>query len=188
MFYKLAIIFIFLFGILYNTYTQDEDEEEYYTEEQEEVGPLNRLFWGGNFGLGFGTTTYIEISPLVGYSLTKKMSIAGGPVYQYFQYKYPPERIRINILGGRIYCRYIVFNNFFTHIEEGLLFVKSDYYNALGLEEKNQYIPVNEFLVGGGLRQPIGQRSAVNLVILWNLTQSDYIINSNPVIRIDFNF
>ncbi len=186
MFYKITIIFIFLFGILINTYTQDDDEEEYYTEEQEEVSPLKRFFWGGNFGLGFGTTTYLEISPLVGYRFTKKVSAACGPIYQYYSYK--PYSIKMNIIGGRLYGRYYILNNIFIHIEEDLLFVKSDIFNYPNNEDNNSYKPVNELLVGGGLRQPLGQNSAVNLVVLWNLTESDYIINSNPVIRIDFNF
>ena len=40
-----------------------------------------RLYFGGNIGLGFGTTTYINLSPLVGCKITKQFSAGGGIVY-----------------------------------------------------------------------------------------------------------
>ena len=172
---KIVFVQIFLFFALFVVNSQEYDDEEYYTEEQEEKSKLdNRFFFGGNLGLAFGTTTYIEISPLVGYYINEKLSAAVGPIYQY--YKYRPYDISMNIIGGRVYSRYLVFRSVFIHVEEGLLFVKSDLYNMQGNENNDDYKPVNQLLVGGGFKQQLGERSAVNLVILWNLTESEYYL------------
>src|SRR3972149_11906286 len=193
---RIFYIFLFLnsFYLLTNAQKRDTlyDEGEYYADEEEEKPRLNnRIFFGGNFGLSFGRESLIEISPLVGYRFTPKLSVAVGPVYQYYRYKsFNPAigTIRFHNIGGRVFGRYIIYKNFFAQIEESLTFVKSNLYQAFGDSTKNGYIPVNDFLVGGGIRQPIGERAAVNLTILYNLTESEYTLNPNPVIRFDFVF
>ena len=37
-----------------------------------------RLFFGGNVGAWFGSTTYVNISPLVGCKITKQFSLGAG--------------------------------------------------------------------------------------------------------------
>ena len=56
----------------------------------EEKPPLReRLFFGGNFGLQFGTVTNIEISPLAGIYLTPRLAVGPGIRYEYFKSNYP---------------------------------------------------------------------------------------------------
>src|SRR4030043_1944221 len=75
-------------------------------EEEEELRPLDRLFFGGNFGLMFGTITNIEISPLVGYYITPKLAAGTGIRFEYFREKGYYEPYHTIIWGGNIFSRY----------------------------------------------------------------------------------
>ena len=165
----------------------------------------DRLFFGGSFGLMIGSLTDIEISPIVGYYITPRWSAGIGVTYEYYNNKYHwidlrtriPERFETHIWGGRLFTNYVIVNNvndwiplglnfrIFAHVEyEGLSYEKKflDYY-ATGREI------LNSFLVGGGLRFPMGKRSSMNLTLLWNLNSNLYEYYGNgPIIRLSFNF
>jgi hypothetical protein len=47
---------------------------------------------------------------------------------------------------------------------------------------------IDNLLVGAGLRQPVGKRAAINLLILWDVTQNDYSPHTNPIFRMGFSF
>ena len=54
--------------------------------EEDNMGVKNmrladRIFYGGNLGLQFGTITFIDASPLIGYRLTDKLSLGTGISY-----------------------------------------------------------------------------------------------------------
>ncbi|TNF44384.1 MAG: hypothetical protein EP311_01250, partial [Cytophagales bacterium] len=44
----------------------------------------DRMFFGGNLGLQFGTVTFIDISPLAGVMITPRLSAGAGITYQYY--------------------------------------------------------------------------------------------------------
>jgi hypothetical protein len=144
----------------------------------------SRLFYGGGFGLQFGSVTLIEVSPLVGYKVTPKLGIGLSPTYKYYSYRYTntsSSRIETNVYGGSIFARYLIFENIFAHAEYETLFynIKVPGY----LTEMRQY---NSVLVGGGYRQQIGANAAMNLLVLWNLNDTPDSPYTNPVIRIGF--
>lgn len=153
-----------------------------------------RLFFGGHFGLMFGTITNIELSPIVGYRFTPRLSLALGPKYQYYK-----EGIFFNthIYGGRAFARYMLIkdlNNLVPlNLNAGLFFHTE--YEGLSLEEKyfgsldyeGRFL-LNSVLVGGGVSQPVGERGALNITVLWNINGTDNTPYTNPVIRIGFNF
>ena len=153
-----------------------------------------RLFFGGHFGLMVGTITNIELSPIVGYRFTPRLSLALGPKYQYYK-----EGIFINthIYGGRAFARYMLIkdlNNLiplnlnaglFFHTEYEGLSLEEKYFGSLGYEGR---FLLNSVLVGGGVSQPVGDRGALNITVLWNINGTDNTPYTNPVIRIGFNF
>ncbi len=184
---KIKIVLITLICFLFiNTGLSQDEYDDFYYEEGKEQSFKDRLFFGGNFGLSFSNNiSYIEVSPLIGFWVTDELAVGTGPIYQYYKNEY--YKLKLNIYGGRVYSRYILFRNFFIHAEEQLTFNKYDLTTGQTTDDNNVKA-VNDLLVGGGLRMPIGQRSSINLVLLYNLTESDYSLNSNPVIRVDFNF
>ncbi len=46
-----------------------------------------RLVFGGDIGLSFGSITYIKIAPSVGYRITDRLTAGLGPIYIYEKYK-----------------------------------------------------------------------------------------------------
>jgi len=166
----------------------------------------DRLFFGGNFGLMVGNTlTDIEISPHVGYYITSRWSAGVGITYEYYNNRYhwyiPAinqfERYETHIWGSRLFTNYVILNNMndwiplglnfriFTHGEYEFLSYENGFFNYGATGRKM----LNSFLVGGGLRFPMGKRSSMNLTVLWNLnSQLNSIYGSGPIIRIGYNF
>ena len=152
-----------------------------------------RLFFGGSFGLQFGTITYIDVSPIVGLWVLPKMAIAGGPSVTYYKNKYYDEEIII--YGGRFYTQYLLLENInnvlpiglntgiFLHLEDEL-----SQYKIISPASAAGNLFANSILLGGGIRQPIGTRSFLNLTVLWTIHDSGYSIRSNPEIRVSFSF
>src|SRR5262245_12495917 len=80
----------------------------------------DRLYFGGNFGLQFGDQTLVDLSPLVGYRLTEKLSVGVGATYIYYHfedpYHYYPS-YSTHIYGGSIFTRYYFLENIFGQVE-----------------------------------------------------------------------
>ncbi len=145
----------------------------------------SKLYFGGGFGLQFGSLTLVEISPLVGYKITPKWSAGISPTYKYFKFKdyYSGNSYSsTNVWGGSLFSRYDIFQNVFAHVEYESLFYNTKITG--GFTEMLQY---NSFLVGGGYQQPIGGNSGMYLLVLWNLNDTPDSPYNNPVIRVGFN-
>jgi hypothetical protein len=65
---------------------------------------------------------------------------------------------------------------------------------VLNLEVPNyflqRYVRTNVFglYVGGGYRQPLGENSSLNILLLYNLNQDRNSPYQNPIVRIGFGF
>ncbi|WP_209329868.1 hypothetical protein [Lunatimonas salinarum] len=134
----------------------------------EDNPPLSeRMYFGGNLSLQFGTITFIDVSPLAGVMITEKYSAGVGATYQYFNDRF--FNYNSNIYGGRIFNRYNVLPRIFAHAE----------YETLNLEVANQLPNSNDivltrdwvpgFLVGAGYFSPFGNRGGMNFMLLYNL-------------------
>lgn len=145
----------------------------------------DRMYFGGNFALSFGTITYVDISPLAGVMLTERFSTGIGATYQYFNDTRFPGGNN-NLYGGRLFARYNVFPNIFLHSEyENLNF---DLYNLRTERFERSWIP--SYFVGAGYFTPFGDRGGANFMLLYNLQydarRSPY--NEPYVIRVGFVF
>jgi hypothetical protein len=167
-----------------------------------DVPPLKeRLFYGGSFGLQFGTVTDIDISPVVGIWLLPRINVAAGPKFRYFKDKYSFYNSSTMIYGGRAYSELVIIkdlNNiipiglnfgFFLHIEDELLSLESSFWQSTST---NTRFIGNTVFAGAGMSQPIGRRSSLNLMFLWSLNDAfddlSYSFYSNPEIRISVIF
>jgi hypothetical protein len=142
----------------------------------------DRVFVGGNIGFQFGTVTFAEVSPLIGYRFTDKISAGIGATYQYYKYKDPTYQLETNVYGGRVFARYFFTDYLFAHAE----------YEHLNLEAYNsrpkKRVDVESLLVGGGYFQRISDsNSGIYIMLLYNLTESIYTPYSNPIVRIGVN-
>jgi hypothetical protein len=162
---------------------------------REEPPPIKeRLFYGGSFGLQFGTITDIQVSPVIGLWVLPRLAIAIGPDYRFYKYR----NDRTNIYGGKGYLQFVVVQDInsvipvgahtgvFLHLEDEMLSLQSSFWKNPPVTSERFYI--NTILAGGGISQQIGRRSSLNIMILWALNDSGYEVYSNPEIRISFNF
>lgn len=143
----------------------------------------DRLFFGGNVGLNFGSLTFIMVSPTVGYRVDEKLSVGIGPTYSYYSdnrnrsYKY-----ETHTYGGRFFTQYRLHESIMLYSEYEMLNMEVPDLLFSKLERRN----ISSLFVGGGYMQPIGKRSALTLMLLYNVLESDYAVYENPIIRTGF--
>lgn len=152
-----------------------------------------RLVYGGGFGLQFGNVTLLDLSPSIGYRLTDRLTLGTGISYKYNRMKNYTQDLSTgkwydytsNVYGGSIWTRYYLFQNIFAHAEIEQLQIDYKYTSissTIPTLIKNG-VAVNSVLLGGGFRQPVGERVFFNILILFNLNESDFTPYSNPIIR-----
>jgi hypothetical protein len=158
----------------------------------------SKLFFGGVPGLMFGSITYIELPPYVGYKFTPYLWAGVGPLYQY--YKERESGYETSIYGGKIFAQLFLIRDLKEKINVNLgdvfLYGESSMLNLEPLAynpNTNMYFKldrkwINVTLVGLGFRFPIGNRSGFSLNILWDVTQNPEFSYQNPEVRIGFDF
>lgn len=139
----------------------------------------SKLYTGGNMGAQFGNSTFIDISPILGYRFTEDFSAGIGTTYRYLRYNDGRNLYKNNILGGRVFGRYNVFDNLFVYSEYEVL--NSDW------AQYGKRINVENLLAGLGYTQFLGERASVSIMGLWNFYYSPFPIYNNPIIRMGFN-
>lgn len=154
--------------------------------EVEENSKLSdRLYFGGGLGLNGGTDSYgnryffVGLYPIVGYMVNNQFSVGTGITYQY--YSYPDVNQELTQYGVSPFARYN-FGQIFLYTEYMFLSTPT-YINA-------QRKTFNRWLLGVGFSQPIGKRSSLNVMGLYDVIwkQTDYAFASPWVFRVYFSF
>lgn len=153
----------------------------------EDKPPLSeRMYFGGNFSLQFGSLTFVDISPLAGVMVTDKFSTGLGATYQYLRF----SRSSSSVYGGRVFGRYNITRNIFAHSEIETLNTAYIIPGATPDQDRMARDWVNGVFVGAGYFTPFGTRGGANIMLLYNLTydnrRSPY--NEPYVIRAGFVF
>jgi len=165
------------------------------TVKENENPPLRqRLFFGGSFGLQFGTLTNIEFAPLAGIWLLPRLAVGAGPSFQYYKDPYG----KTAIYGGRAMLQMTLIQDLnnvipigwnmgiFVHGEyEGLSLGRSFFTTSPDASGRFYY---GSFLAGAGISQPAGKRSSMNIIFLFCVTGNDYGLYDTPEIRVEFYF
>ncbi len=157
-----------------------QEDESYY----QKPSILDKWAPGGNFSLQFGTITYVEVSPMVGYRFTDKFTAGPGFTYRYFKIRGFEAS---SIYGPRAFARYVIGRQFF---------VQSEYENlsvAIATGDPREPITrewVPGLFIGGGLFQPIGQRAGFMVGAFYNLNYDSTrrVYNSPWVFNAGFTF
>jgi len=101
----------------------------------------------GSFSLMFGTVTYIDISPKLGYKISESTLCGPGLTYKYFKQKdYPSD----NIWGGGFFLKQELTNLLFLYGEYEALNL-STFYDVLGLYPNKDRFWNHAYFVGGGI-------------------------------------
>jgi hypothetical protein len=180
-------------------YTQ---EEEYFSgdennKDKKEKTSENKWLFGGDLSLNFGTYTYIEVSPIAGYRFSDRLIAGPGFIFQYLNYK--PYHYETMVYGARAFGLYSLVPDLNEKIGINLgdlvfysenQLTNQDTYNI----DNNQLFSegrkwIDNFLVGGGFFQNIGNRGGGLLfLVLFDITQNQYSSYSNPIIKIGVMF
>lgn len=127
-----------------------------------------RIYYGGNIGLSFGSYTMVGIYPLVGYKITPKLSAGVKVAYEYIVDKRYSSDYTTSNYGGSIFARYRLIKWLYLHAEYAGL--NYELYNELG-ESNREWVPF--LLVGAGFSQNLGGNVWLNIQVLFDVLQNN---------------
>ncbi len=153
---------------------------------EEEKSLMDRLYYGGSFGLQFGSYTNISLLPILGYKVTEKFSVGPGFVYHFIR----TGGQTFQNFGGRVFAQHEVLGGL---LNSGTILVHAEYetlsYENYWRTQNGTYElsrrSVSTPLAGLGYRQSAG-RASFDMLLLYNFNDLDSPY-SNPVIRAGFN-
>ena len=169
-------------------------------QEDETSGRKGKFFLIPELWLSFGSSTYIDISPMLGYHVLDRLALGLGPHYIYQSYNSSSGTVydySTHSYGLKGFARFSLITNAEEFLPINLfseLFVHFEY-EGLSLEE-SYYVPpytgegryiYQGILLGGGLSQRLGMYNSVSFTILWDLNQMTISPYSNPIFRVGFN-
>ena len=143
---------------------------------------IDRMFFGGGFGLQFGTQTYVEVAPTVGYRITDKLAAGLGMKYIYYKFDDNFFEYSDHIYGGGPFLRYFLFEELFLHAEHEVLNLRVYDYLTGEYQRKN----ISSVFLGGGYRQMLGGNSSLEILLLYNVNENRNSPYINPIFRIGF--
>jgi len=169
--------------------------------QQEMPSRKGKFFFIPELWLSFGSRTYIELGPLVGYHVNDRLSVGLGPHYIYQSQKASPAypyAYNTHSYGIKSFARFALitnadqflpiklFSDLFVHVEYEALSLESAYYTPPGSSDNSRFI-YHAMLVGGGFNQRVGMYNSVSFMVLWDVNSNSSSPYSNPIFRIGFN-
>jgi len=141
---------------------------------------------GGMLGAGFSSySSYVQISPIIGYRITPAFHVGTRLTYIFNSYEVSPSRREsYHDYGASIFTRYIFFKGLFAQVEYEAL--SYEYYDQ-NINNKNR-MWINSLFIGAGYFMNMGGRGFASFAILFNVLEDKYTPYTNPIIRIGFGF
>lgn len=178
--FSLLLLQILLFSQILIAQEEEEDVKDLPTRE--------RIFLGGNIGLQISNiNTMVNVSPIIGYRLTNRLSPGIGLTYQYYRDSGWANQSGFtavsHIYGGSAFARYRILPQLFAHVEFEALNLDSQMGFRTEPDRDSRFWEYNYF-VGGGYRAFLGGRTHLNLMLLYNLNSSSVVYYQNPIFRI----
>ena len=125
---------------------------------------LNRLRIGGNLGFQFGSYTYVNLSPTVGYMVIKnRLELGAGPIFIYQRVRNSSYgAVSFFVYGTDVYARGFLYKGLYLEARYDAI-NKSSYYYL------NRRLWVHHLLLGAGYAAPIGKIGVINASVLYNV-------------------
>jgi len=186
------IITTFLINFAFAQNTQNdstaqvEPSENSYSQQKQRPAFLDKIFIGGSFGAGFGNYTFINVSPIIGYRVTPKLSAGLRLMYQYTTYDYydyqdqRTKKYSGNDFGIGGFARFTVY---------GPVYLQAEYehlnYDGLDYSGNSSRDSFDSFMAGGGIAQPVGGKAFIFLTAMYNFSYDNF--NSSNYYRSPYN-
>jgi hypothetical protein len=164
---KIFLCSLFTVTLLASVFSQDGETSGGFDK--------SRLFFGGGFGLSFGSYTLINFSPQIGYHFTNFWAAGAGVnlLYSSVHYTYPYEyKDEYGATGLNVFGRVYPIQNIMLQVQPELNYVWGDekYYDGTpSLKLAGTLVP--SLLMGGGVSIPAG-RGALLATLLYDVLQN----------------
>lgn len=132
-----------------------------------------RVWWGGSIGFGSGDVDYYTVEPLIGVTLTSRLSVGGSLIYRYRRDDRYDDSYSSTDTGGTLFGRYYVHQPLFLQAEYE--HIRYDYESDSGASGTDSYDSV---LGGAGMAFPAGRRASIFAVALYNFSYDDNELRS----------
>lgn len=182
---KKHLILAIFFGL---SYIQLQAQEE----NQEEPAPKgfdkSKLFFGGNFGLTFGTNTFVNISPQIGYRFNQYLAAGAGPSFMYYSYRTFEGRFKQGYAGANVFGRFYPLPYVFGQAQPEINYVWGSLESS-GNRQKIGGEMVPSLLLGAGGAIPTGGNGALILMVQYDVIQARYSpYGSRAFFTVGYNF
>ena len=189
---RLALIIVLFIAMLANG--QERSEPKRFSD---------KLFFGGSLGLSVGHVTQIDIVPVAGIWVIPQWSLGIGGRYSYYSHKGyviggPSNPYRTHIWGASAFTQIVPIPDFsellpvnikggvFFHGEYERLLIDKQRINPFTTTSKGKTW-VELYLVGFGYRQRLGEKAALNIMLLWEVSKNSFSpYPQNPMLRVNF--
>jgi len=149
------------------------------------------LRFGGNLGATFGNTTFIDVSPAIGYQFTHRFQAGLGFIYNYYSFRdrISGNRFSMSIYGVKPYAQFSVLQLSSFHVvlraEHGVLNYDVNFWFNRNRKHEWVHYP----LLGAGVLLPVGRSGGIMIQAMWDLNEKEHSIYSgNPIIQVGFMF
>ena len=183
---KVTLALLFAFA-LSQSFAQDEEKEN----DGSKGFKKENIFFGGNFGLSFGSYTQIIVSPQVGYRFNQYLAAGAGVNVQYVAQKYYDNngdeyaKLSQGVYGFNLFGRVYPIKQAFIQVQPEFNYIsnKFKYQNSTIPEQKYTNVAPSLLMgVGVGL-------GGAYISLMYDVVQHKYSPYSNkPFINIGFGF
>jgi hypothetical protein len=124
---------------------------------------------------------------MLGYRLTDRFAIGPGLIYQYYSFSNGSTKFSFSNVGARVFGQAVITDNIFIHAEHEVL--RTPYVDAAGYLYPDRRTSLNSTFLGGGYRQHLGSRTALDIMMLLNLSyETNFYVYGQPEIRFNILF
>lgn len=147
---------------------EESGNEDALSKLEKKKEKLNNLRIGGSFGLQFGTYTYVNVSPTIGYLMAKKrLELGGGPILIYQRYRYSSNyAVSFFVYGADVYAKGYLYKGLYLE-------ARFDPVNKPSYFDLNKRLWVHHLLLGAGYAAPIGKIGSFYISLLYNVLDND---------------
>lgn len=178
---------------------EEEEKEERQPSPPSDRSPIwDRLVWGGNLSLTFGSNSFIYLAPSVGYKVTDDFVAGVGFIYQYLRVNqvynlttqsFQSADAESTVYGPQVFANYFIKDLAFVSTQFEMLNHDLPLYDPIRAEVifENRWTPV--WFVGAGITKSLGRKGFVQLGIRVNLLHdfdSPYANSWTPVLGFFF--
>jgi hypothetical protein len=154
--------------------SSDKDSQTQVFFEKPKPEWKEKLRYGGTFWLGFFGAFYIDASPMIGYELNDKGTVAGIGANFIFQGTFnrnSAANTNNTIFGPKIFIRQQVFKRFFAHAEYEFINAYADQFYSYNLNttDPSKRVWGSSPLIGAGFYQGGEGRRGSFISLMYNL-------------------